>query len=416
MICLLSWNSAQAQKRSVLTMPSPAIQDRLGVNIHFTHPRPGEIKMIADAGLQWIRMDFTWSSMEKEKGVYDFTAYEGLIDSLNKYHLKAILILDYGNELYDGGLAPHSPEAIGAFTRWAAAAVSHFAGNGILWEMWNEPNGDEFWKPKADVQAYIRLALATGEAIRNAAPEEIYIGPATSGVPLWFLEACFRAGLLEYWDAVSIHPYRSDRGNPETVIKNYRDVRELIGKYAPSGRTIPVISSEWGYSSAWEGYTPEKQGKHLAREFLINLSEHIPVSIFYDWHDDGIDADSTKPVDANHFGIVAHTYYAQRDPVYNSKPAYLAAKTLTHTLHGFHFDKRIPTGNSNHYILAFRKGKKRGLVAWTTQQSDTVRLKTIRGKFKGYDYVGERLAGIKRDRNGLKIALTDAPQYLIPAK
>jgi hypothetical protein len=73
--------------------------------------------------------------------------------------------------------------------------------------MWNEPNGS-FWKPKANVEDYVKLALAVGRAIRDAAPQEVYIGPATSGIKFDFLEACFQAGLLDYWRAVSVHPYR----------------------------------------------------------------------------------------------------------------------------------------------------------------------------------------------------------------
>ncbi|MEO6707079.1 MAG: cellulase family glycosylhydrolase [Ginsengibacter sp.] len=413
-VFFLSLGFAQAQNQTSIS--SHPIQKGFGVNIHFTIPRPGELKMIADAGFKWIRMDITWSEIEKEKGVYDFSEYDILLNGLNQFNLKAILILDYGNKYYDNGMAPHSPEAIEAFTKWATAAVRRYAGNDILWEMWNEPNG--MWEPKDDVDAYIRLALATGKSIKKVAPTEVYMGPATSGVPLWFLEACFKAGLLKYWDAVSLHPYRSERGDPETVSINYHQVRQLISRYAPSGKTIPIISSEWGYSSAWieYGYTPEKQGRNLARSFLMNLSEDIPVSIFYDWHDDGVDADSTKPIDANHFGTVENRYYPNREPVYNPKPAYLAAKTLINTLEGYHFDKKIPTNNKDHYILSFRKGKKIRLVAWTTQQSETFLLTTFKGRFKVYDYVGKKLPNIKGDKNGLNITLTNEPQYFIPFK
>ncbi len=54
---------------------NPQTLDRgLGVNIHFTDPRPDEIKMIADAGFRWVRMDFVWETTEKTRGRYDFSA------------------------------------------------------------------------------------------------------------------------------------------------------------------------------------------------------------------------------------------------------------------------------------------------------------------------------------------------------
>jgi hypothetical protein len=67
------------------------------------------------------------------------------------------------------------------------------------------------------------MALETVKAIRAKTPNELIIGPATSlkvgevdlesntspiKTDLKFFEECFKAGLLNYWDAVSVHPYR----------------------------------------------------------------------------------------------------------------------------------------------------------------------------------------------------------------
>src|SRR5713101_7081591 len=70
--------------------PKPHAQNvlnGLGVNIHFTDPRPGEIKMIVDAGFRWVRMDFKWDATERERGRYDFSSYDGLIASLEPHHI-----------------------------------------------------------------------------------------------------------------------------------------------------------------------------------------------------------------------------------------------------------------------------------------------------------------------------------------
>lgn len=154
------------------------IADGIGVNIHFTQPQPGEMKIIADAGFKWIRMDIAWNATEREKGVYDFNEYDRLLHALDEYSIRPIFILDYSNRFFDNDLSPHSPEGIEAFAKWAAAAVTHYKGHPIVWEMYNEPNGG-FWKPKANVHAYTALALATGKAIHQADPSATYVGPAT---------------------------------------------------------------------------------------------------------------------------------------------------------------------------------------------------------------------------------------------
>ena len=183
--------------------------DGLGVNIHLTDPKPGELEMIAAAGFKWVRMDFLWGATEPERGRYDFAHYDHLLDALDRFGMRAILILDYGHRLYDGDRAVRTDKGREAYARWAAAAVTHFQARGVVWELWNEPNGG-FWSPKANVEEYAAMALAASKAMRAAAPGEAIVGPATSQIDLPFIEACCKAGLLEYWDAISVHPYRQE--------------------------------------------------------------------------------------------------------------------------------------------------------------------------------------------------------------
>lgn len=315
------------------SLPKPVISECLGVNIHFTDPKPGEMEMIAAAGFKWVRMDLTWAATERKKGEYDFSAYDRLAAALEKHRLRAVFILDYGNALYAevGDKHPFTSRAgteefRAAFARWAVAAVGHFKGRGYLWEMWNEPNHSGFWKPKPDAEQYTALARATGDALRAAGllgPKgEAFIGPATSTVDLPFIEACGRAGLFEYWDAISVHPYRQTA--PETVGVEYRALRQLIDKYAPKGKTIPIVSGEWGYSTAWKGFDDEKQAKYAVRQLLTNIANGIPLSIWYDWRDDGDDSKEAE----HRFGLVRRKYRENEQPVFEPKPSYLAVQKL----------------------------------------------------------------------------------------
>jgi hypothetical protein len=58
-----------------------------------------------------------------------------LLAELQAYNVSAYWILDYGNPLYDNGLAPHTSQGIAAFADFAVAACTHFQGNGIVWEV-----------------------------------------------------------------------------------------------------------------------------------------------------------------------------------------------------------------------------------------------------------------------------------------
>jgi hypothetical protein len=389
-------------------LPDGAV-DGLGVNIHFTDARPGEMPMLAQGGFRWIRMDFAWSAIEREKGKYDFSAYDRLMKTLDEYHMRAILILDYGNGLYDKGVAPASDEARAAFARWAAASVRHFRNRGVLWEMYNEPNCG-FWTPKPDVHQYTKLALAVGKALRDAEPNEAYIGPATSGIDFAFLEECFKAGLLDYWSAVSVHPYRQEM--PETAAAEYDRLKKMIQQYA-KGKSVPVISGEWGFSSTWKDFDETRQGKYLPRQWLTNVANRIPVSIWYDWHDDGMDPKEPE----HHFGTVHHPYLEGKTPVYEPKPAYLAAQTLAKALAGRHFTKRLPVGGKDDYVLAFSNGDDVCIAAWTTaNKPHTVTIPLPTGTYNVVGHTGQVMPAVTADAKGVSLSLTDAPTYLSGSK
>ncbi len=392
------------------SLPATVVPEGLGVNIHFTDARPGELEMLSAAGFHWVRMDFFWSATEKRPGDYDFSAYDRLLAALAAQKLRAVFILDYGNSLYEKDSAVATDAGRRAFARWAAAAAVHFKGHGILWEIWNEPNGG-FWKPTPNVADYAALALATAKAIHEAAPGEAVIGPATSGVDFQFLEGCFKAGLLDWWDAVSVHPYR--QSVPESVGADYQKLRELIARYAPKGKSIPILSGEWGYSSAWQNFDADTQGQMLARQWLVNLASHIPLSIWYDWHDDGTDPKEPE----HHFGTVRNAYHAGGSPVYEPKPAYLAAKTLASVLQGFQFTKRLALGRPEDYALLFGKGDELCLVVWTTSPApQPVRIPSSLGEFEVVTHLGEQGMPIVATGNGLVLTPQSTPQYLIARK
>ncbi len=401
--------TASATRAVPPRLPSGPIPDGLGVNIHFTNPQPGEMAMLAGGGFTWVRMDFDWNQVEYEKGKYRFDAYDRLMKALEEHRIRPIFILDYVHRLYDDAQSPHSDEAIAAFARFAAASAKHFQGRGILWEMYNEPNILPFWRPRVNVDDYVRLAAATGKAIRAVAPKEAYIGPGTSTIDFRFLEACFKGGLLKFWDAVSVHPYRSS--GPETVIPEYARLRDLIRRHAPRGKRVPIISGEWGYSSAWAGMDAERQAKMLARQWLTNLSCDIPLSIWYDWHDDGPDPREPE----HHFGTTLHPTMPDRTPIYDPKPAYIAAQTLTAQLRGLRFNKRLVMPDPRAHVLLFGTGAQVRVVAWSVSREPLeVTIPAGPGTLECVDHLGKSLPPVAVASGGAAVKLSDAPVYLRP--
>lgn len=359
-------------------VPGLVAPEGVGVNIHFSRGHTGDLDMIAAAGIRWVRMDLGWAGIERQRGQYDWSAYDELTANLEARGLKALYILDYSNPLYEEKVtarnpvtgethtdtaSPQHPESVAAFARWAGAAAARYRGRAVIWEIWNEPN-ITFWKPKPDVRQYIELALAACRAIREADPQACIVAPATSEVPLGFLGEFFASGALDHLDAVSVHPYRSYAKPPETAVEDYRQIRVLIEKHAaPAKRQMPILSGEWGYASHAKGVTPEVQAWYVVRQQLVNLMAGVPISIWYDWKNDGPDPNERE----HNFGLV--------DKDLNPKPAYGALQTLTRELAGARYENRLAVGSDTDYVLRFSgSGRTSQLAVWTTGASHELAL------------------------------------------
>ena len=114
-----------------------AVPELRGVNIHFTEPQQGEVELLAQA-FAVARMDFTWSTIEAVKGVYDFAQWDTLLASLQASDVTPYWILDYSNALYE---PRYTDEWYQGFTAFTLAAMKHYQGVGVVWELWNEVRG-----------------------------------------------------------------------------------------------------------------------------------------------------------------------------------------------------------------------------------------------------------------------------------
>lgn len=399
-------------------LPELALPAGVGVNIHFTKGHEQDLDLIAAAGFKFVRIDFSWAGTERKRGQYEWGAYDELTANLQKRGLRAVFILDYSNGLYEEAItvrdhhtgkdhkdtaSPQHPESIAAFARWAAAAAEHFKTRRVVWEIWNEPN-ITFWKPKPDAAQYAALALATAQAVRRADPQATLIAPGSSGFPWEFFETMFQAGVLAYLDGVSVHPYRNYNKSPETAAEDYARLRALIARYTPAGKTpVPVISGEWGYATHDKGVSLETQAAFIVRQQLANLSQRVPLSIWYDWKNDGLD----PAYNEHHFGTVANDL--------RPKPAYTAVRTLTQQLTGYRLARRLNLTNQADYLFLFVNDQgDQKLAAWTLDAEHTVSLETglaDAANFAVHAWDGQAQP-VRLQGQQLPLALGARPQYV----
>jgi hypothetical protein len=244
-----------------------------------------------EAGIQWGRFDLCWWSLaETQRGVYDFVSpdvegWEGwntdrAIQLMKDRGIEPFPIICYGNGLYDEGKGPYSDAGRTGFANYCHAAASRYRDSVTYWEIWNEPNLEQFWARLPDPADYARLAAAAAPRIREANPDAVVVGGVTSGIDAGFLETAFQSGLLDAVDAITVHPYRI--APPESINPEIANLRNLIAQY--TSRDVPIWTGEWGYNTYWTELTALGQAKCLQRMMVNNLSQGVCLSIWFSVH------------------------------------------------------------------------------------------------------------------------------------
>ena len=90
-------------------LPKLTLPAGVGVNIHFTTGHEQDLNMITNAGFKFVRMDFSWKTTEREKGVYDWSDYDRFTAELEQRGLRPYYILGYGNPLYEENVTSTNP-------------------------------------------------------------------------------------------------------------------------------------------------------------------------------------------------------------------------------------------------------------------------------------------------------------------
>ena len=219
----------------------------------------------------------------------------------------------------------------------------------------------------------------------------LFVGPASgnTGYQSDWLQEIFEGGVLESFDLVTIHPYRSD--SPEMAYKDLLQVQDLIAEYAPFETTNkPMLNGEWGYGATTVGGLL-KQAELFLRVILITTSTTHQPSIWYQ----ACDPDGNE----GEMGIVNCTG-PMGNRTFTPLPAFVAAQTMIKAFRndgkaldqdldedlGMRFVRRIPVfqngvDTDDDWVLLYRANSDDRmllLVAWTSSDiGHVVRLPAV---------------------------------------
>ncbi|MBT2718167.1 cellulase family glycosylhydrolase [Bacillus sp. ISL-57] len=382
------------------------VPSNLGIQTHIASA-PVDVEAIKKNGFKIVRDDILWNRVEQKPNQYDFqgTGYDEYNERLINNGIRPYYILSYSNPLYEDHTSVITDTGREAYTKFVEQAAIRYKNQNVIWEIWNEPNTEKFWYPAfTSVDKYLDIVESGSRVIKENDPSGIIVAPALSDLnpsSLLWIEETFKKGLLNMVDVISVHPYRSS--SPETVISDYAKLRKLIAKY--SNKNILIFSGEWGYSTGPASYgiklDQREQAQYIVRMYLINMYQNIPVSIWYDWKNDGEDLNNGE----HNFGIREYDSSI-------SKEASIAASTLIKTLTGYHFSRRINLDHIDDFLFEFTNEKNEMIYVYWTKGDEHSFSWPNKKKVKGQEIsmLGENIKEV--DTMNSYLWLSNSPAYL----
>lgn len=281
-----------------------------------------ELAAVKNAGATWIRFDIDWSVVEPTKGQQNWSSTDRVVERARLQGLSLLGIVTYTPawaRVRGGGNSHGYPADPAVFAKFAQQAAQRYSNKINTWEIWNEPNLTQFFRPKPNVNVYTALLKAASASIKAVQPgAKILNGGLAPAVdngsdisPVTYLQRMYAAGAKSSFDAFSIHPYSWPALPSDASTKNWntfyriRLMRDTMVQNGDSGKKVWATEFGAPTGSAPTSVSPQLQADIIADGFAqaksLGYIEHVFV---YSMRDRG-----TNPSDIEqNFGLVTVDY------------------------------------------------------------------------------------------------------------
>lgn len=382
-------------------------------------------RQLAELGGTWERTELAWAEVEKQKDKLEIPEY--IFDALKEKTAcgtNILVGLNHGNTVYEDmpttRYMPRTDEDIAAYARFCGFAAEQLKGYVKCYGILNEYNVQNFNQRNDPPETYAKIVKAAYTAIKKADPEAKVAVFEAAHIDISFIERAYAAGIGDYADVISVHPY--DWTGGFRVSDLYEDIaalKEVMKKY---NSDLPIWITEFGYftyvpgeygvemiDGVWAGVTPEGQAAYLtAARGAVKAYDLADVFFLYTWNE--FASPETKNQDA--FGIVH--YWLNKNSAHGAKPAYVALSAANNYIgNSAEVKNSIQSGDT--YAMHFYNNKLGKDVLMCYSQGDKA-LTSYRlgcGSVDVYDMYGNYERTFKSDNGIFDFVMTDIPKYVI---
>ncbi len=358
------------------------------------------------AQLDSHRLEFTWSTSETTKGVYNIEHGENIENAKNG-NSEIIAVIDYNNKLYNGRKSVTNgvttKENADGFAGFAKAVRDEYKENSPIsyFEIWNEPNASEgFWKEADRVTDYVYLAeVSKRELAKDNPKEKTAVGAVANGDYYW-VGQLLEEGLYPNMDAVSNHPYIWNVYGENNYLvdeKYHQFLSGMTGVITKYGGWKEQIITEIGWPTHTGGITKNQQAIELVKQAVVADYYDISTNQLFRSADDFIWSDYSPDYSEDNFGIFYHGYNSL-------KPSAFAISNLSYETTGAVFAGKLPFENEDIEAYLYVRDNNITCIIWTKGADTTV---TFEGENLTATDINGNYAG-----EGSAFEIGEAPVYI----
>ncbi len=289
----------------------------IGACVHTSHKNDIDKSMQAanETSLTYIRDELLWADTEKVKGELSLPFNYEWVDKANEQGIKTLVILAFGNPIYESGVVTQEEidagaanvcaipvrdgkaettaddEYFNAYINYVDFISREMKGKVAAYEVWNEPDIKYFNAKDATAKDYVELLKQAYKTIKNNDPDALVLGGALafSG---GFLDEMMSAGAGEYMDALSVHYYLGKEAPEGTARKLLDEKHDILSKHGYEKMPIWVTETGWANSDVDE----ETQANYIIRNAALYESFLLDSGIegqyiSYELHDSNVQVD-----------------------------------------------------------------------------------------------------------------------------
>ena len=167
------------------------------------------LKLMKEAGVGWVRVDFLWQDIESKPGEFNFDKYDNIVGLADKYGINILGILDYTADWASScGKWNCPPEYGELFIKFAVKVANRYAGRVNYWEIWNEPDSGTYWVPQDGLKSYCVFLKDVYIALKKANPScRVLNGGLANG--LASVNRLYDNGAKDYFDILNVHYFEN---------------------------------------------------------------------------------------------------------------------------------------------------------------------------------------------------------------